>query len=228
MFSQNTLDFLFENRLHDSKEWFSEHKADYIKYVTEPFGELVLELAPTMNKIDPLIICDPKKLSRIYLDARRSKGAVFRDSMWFTFARAREDAYDGHPGFWMSISPRGMNYGCGYYCADGEIKDAIRKMILADDPVFTAAQKALAGQRRFKQYGELYKRRHYPEASPEKADWLERREYGVGYFTESREEMFAPELAKTVSREFLKIAPLYDFLVKAKTQSDALHESARR
>lgn len=228
MFTQNTLDFLFENRLHDSKEWFAEHKADYNRYVTEPFKDLVLEIAPTMEKIDPLIICDPKKLSRIYLDARRSKGAIFRDSMWFTFARAREDAYDGHSGYWIEISPRGMNYGCGYYSANGEIKDEIRKMILADDPAFISAQKAIAGQRRFKQYGELYKKRHYPDATPEKADWLERRDYGVGYFTDNTEEIFAEDLGKRVSREFLKIAPLYDFLTKAKVQADALRESGRR
>lgn len=228
MFTQHTLDFLFENKLHDSKEWFSQHKQEYTKYVTEPFREIVLELAPTMAKIDSLIICDPKKLSRIYLDARRSRGAVFRDEMWFTFSRPREDAYDGHPGYWLAISPRGMSCGCGYYSADGAIKEQLRQMILADDPAFAAAAQAVAGQRRFAQYGELYKRRRYPEASPEKADWLERREYGVGFYTDDRDFMFAPDLAKRLSRDFLRIAPLYDFLLKAKAQAEGLEESGRR
>lgn len=228
MFTQQTLDFLFENKLHDSKEWFAQHREDYARYVTEPFRKIVLELAPTMTKIDSLIISDPKKLSRIYLDARRAKGAVFRDEMWFTFARAREDAYDGHPGYWLAISPRGMSCGCGYYCADGAVKEQIRRMILNDDPAFKAAAQAVAGQRRYAQYGELYKRRHYPDASPEKADWLERREYGVGYYTDDGKEMFAPDLAKKLSRDFLRLAPLYDFLLKAKAQADGVEESGRR
>ncbi len=37
-FTQGTIDFLFENRLHDSREWFGEHKQDYKALVTEPLG----------------------------------------------------------------------------------------------------------------------------------------------------------------------------------------------
>ena len=32
-FSPQTLDFLVENRLHDSRDWFKEHKEDYKKLV---------------------------------------------------------------------------------------------------------------------------------------------------------------------------------------------------
>ena len=138
-FSQQTIDFLFENRLHDSKPWFLEHKGEFERFVKEPFIELINALAPTMAKIDPLIICDPKKLSRIYCDARYAKESIFREEMWYTFSRPRESAYDGHPGYWFAISPAGINYGCGYYCADGSIKQAIRDMILQDDPAFKAA-----------------------------------------------------------------------------------------
>ena len=63
-FTQGTIDFLFENRLHDSREWFGEHKQDYRELVVEPLGELVTELAPVMAKIDKLIICDPKNIPR--------------------------------------------------------------------------------------------------------------------------------------------------------------------
>ena len=33
LFTKQTLDFLFENRLHDSKAWFEEHKEDYNRLV---------------------------------------------------------------------------------------------------------------------------------------------------------------------------------------------------
>ena len=115
-FTQGTIDFLFENRLHDSREWFGEHKQDgrsingIILYYhsaesflyaavravvaaavtysarsnrTEPLGELVTELAPIMAKIDKMIICDPKRISRIYRDARYAKDSVFRDEVWY-------------------------------------------------------------------------------------------------------------------------------------------------
>ena len=35
-FSQKTLDFLFENRLHDSREWFAQHKKEYQELVIQP------------------------------------------------------------------------------------------------------------------------------------------------------------------------------------------------
>ncbi len=214
-FTQQTIDFLFENRLHDSKPWFLEHKQDYERFVKQPFIEFVNALAPTMAKIDPLIITDPKKLSRIYCDARYAKESVFRDEVWYTFARARENAYDGHPGFWFAISPGGISFGCGYYCADGRIKEAIRSMIISDDPAFTAAFAAVSGQKVFTQYGGLYKKNRFPDQPPEKCDWLNRKDYGVMFRSNSPRTMFSEGLARRVARDFLTIAPLYGFFLRA-------------
>ena len=54
-FSQQSVDFLFENRLHDSREWFRDHKQTYAEQVTEPMKQLILDVAPAVLKIDPLI-----------------------------------------------------------------------------------------------------------------------------------------------------------------------------
>lgn len=218
-FSQQTIDFLFENRLHDSKTWFNEHKNDYIAFVKEPFTELINALAPTMMKIDREIICDPKKLSRIYCDARYAKESIFRDEVWYTFSRPRADAYAGHPGFWFAISPSGISYGCGYYCADSAVKEAIRGMILADDESFKAAYMAVEGQRVFTQYGEMYKKNRFPDQPSEKCNWLNRKNYGVMYQTNDPEVMFSDALARRVARDLKKIAPLYDFFVRAEQLS---------
>ena len=90
-FSEKTLEFIFENHANDSKEWFKAHKDDFEQYVKEPFREFVSALTPTMLKIDDEFICDPKRLSRIYRDARYSKGkSIFRDYMWYSFGRKKE------------------------------------------------------------------------------------------------------------------------------------------
>ena len=47
-FSQATLDFLFQNRLKNSQEWFHEHKAEYRQLVIAPLCELVARLTPAM------------------------------------------------------------------------------------------------------------------------------------------------------------------------------------
>ena len=214
-FTQKSLDFLFENRLHDSKEWFAQHKQEYKTYVIEPFSELINELAPTMMGIDKLIICDPKRISRIYRDARYARDSVFRDSVWYTFARQRTSAYDEHAGFYFSIGAGMIGYGCGYYCADSGVRDAVRAMILSDDVSYKAAFSAVGELPHFSQYGELYKKNHFPDQPPEKCDWLNRREFGFSFQSGDAELMFSRELAKRVAEDFERLAPLYDFYIKA-------------
>ena len=218
-FTQKAIDFLFENRLHDSRDWFREHKADYQQYVIEPLSELVLKAADVMHDIDPTMLCDPKKISRIYCDARYSKTAVFRDTVWYTFSRPRESAYDGHPGFYFSIGAGGISYGCGYYCATGAIKTAARELILADDPSFIAAEEAFSSQSRFQMYGDVYKRSKYPDQPAEKQLWLNRKEFGVCYDTNDPKEMFSPSLFDRVCEDYSTLAPLYDFYIRAEQRA---------
>ena len=47
-FSAKTLDFLFMNKLHNDKVWFSEHRDEYEENVLKPMRELVDELAPAL------------------------------------------------------------------------------------------------------------------------------------------------------------------------------------
>ena len=49
-FSQQSVDFLFENRLHDSREWFRDHKQTYAEQVTEPMKQLILDVAPAEDR----------------------------------------------------------------------------------------------------------------------------------------------------------------------------------
>ena len=52
-FTEETLSFLMENHIMDSREWFHEHKAEYEEYVVRPMAELFELIAPAMLKIDP-------------------------------------------------------------------------------------------------------------------------------------------------------------------------------
>ncbi len=214
-FTQKTIDFLFENRLHDSRDWFTQHKQDYAEYVIKPLTELIDAVTPAMRRIDAEIICDPKKISRIYRDARYAHDSVFRDMVWYTFARKREDVYEGHPGFYFAVGVSGIEYGCGYYNASADVKNAACAMILSDDPSYIAARETYDKQRTFEMYGELYKKNRFPDAPPEKLPWLNRKALGVDYSTNDPKVMFSEGLAKKVSRDLLKIAPLYDFYMKA-------------
>jgi uncharacterized protein (TIGR02453 family) len=108
MFTQKTLDFLSENRFMNSKEWFSEHKEEYSKYVIQPLAELAAALAPTLSAIDSQIITEPKvdkTISRIYRDVRFSKDKLlYREEMWLSVKRDKK-AFPGYPEFFFVVSP---------------------------------------------------------------------------------------------------------------------------
>lgn len=91
LFSEEAIGFLFENHTRDSKDWFKEHKADYHRLIEEPFAELITALTPIMNDIDSRIVCNPKKISRLYKDARYNKGGpIFRESVWCSLKCQRD------------------------------------------------------------------------------------------------------------------------------------------
>ena len=90
-FTRSTLRFLSQIRSHNDREWFEAHRHDYQTHLLEPFQRLVVDLAPCMEDIDPLLELRPavgKTISRIYRDTRFSSDkSPFRNRMWITFKR---------------------------------------------------------------------------------------------------------------------------------------------
>ena len=212
-FSPSTLDFLFENRLNDSKSWFNEHRDDYNNYVAKPFKEFTEALTPAMQNIDSLI--SHVRVSRIYRDARYARGkSIFRENMWCTFSRTH-DLYKSLPSFYFEISGNGFDYGCGYYIAATESMNDLRSLILNDSPYFTAALEAFEAQSTFELYGDMYKRDRYPAESDIKKNWLNRKTIGISARSKDWELLFSDRLADKIAADFESIAPIYDLILKA-------------
>lgn len=217
-FTQQAVDFLFENRMHDSREWFKAHKGDYQAFVIEPLTRLIGDVAPTIAKIDPMIAVDPKHISRLYRDARYAKDSVFRDHVWYTFGRTR-DRYMGFPGFYFSIGAAGISYGCGYYCAGPKTMQAMRELVLEGGKSYQKAQRAYSTQSVFEMFGEPYKRSKYPNESPEKQNWLNRKGFGMSFDSNDPAVMFSDGLSQRVAADFLAIKPVYDFMLAAEERA---------
>lgn len=217
-FSEKTLDFLFLNKLHDSREWFNERREEYETFVMEPMRKLVSDLAPVMMEIDPLLICEPKvnkSISRIFRDTRFSKDkSIFRDTFWCTFMRDKK-LYHGMPGYFFELSPRGFRYGCGFYQARPEAVETIRNMILAGNPDFKKAEKCIIKNSKFAMMGESYKRSKYPEAPENLRKWLDLKNHGVICDSTDFELLFSENLVFELAGDFKSLKPYYDFLLKA-------------
>ena len=106
--TDEALDFLFINRINNSREFYQQHKSQYRALVVEPLAELVERLAPAVLSIDDQIDCTPKIgkcISRIHRDTRFSYDkSLYRDTAWIGFMRIKK-LYNGLPGFFFEISP---------------------------------------------------------------------------------------------------------------------------
>lgn len=222
-FSEKTQNFLFENAMHDSKAWYNEHKDDYIKYVAEPFAEFVKALTPTMLEIDPRILCNPKKTSRLYRDSRFSQGkSIFRDDVWYSFRRHREP-FEAIPEFFFDVSANSFCYGCGYYAISKPTLEVVREMILADDAFFKKALKAYENQDTFTLEGDLYKRNHYPEQSERLCNWLNRKSLYFFCGNKPNSEYFRADMAERIAADFKQISPVYLFFCEAERRAALRH-----
>ncbi|MFR6023721.1 MAG: DUF2461 domain-containing protein [Oscillospiraceae bacterium] len=215
-FSEATLDFMALNRVMNSREWFHEHRDEYLSLVVEPIAELVEDMAPEMWKIDPSLIIIPKvgkSISRIWRDTRRGPELpIYRDVMWITLLRAK---YEGYPSFWFEFSPRRLRWGCGWYQTDPAIMDCIRGMILSHDPDWRAALAAFEAQKVFRLDDERYKRSRHPDAPENERAWLDQKSLCLTHEETKLDRLYSDKLAAALTRDFRRIAPVYEFFLKA-------------
>src|SRR5512144_2755782 len=68
--------FLTELRLHNDRDWFERNRERYVRDVRDPMLRFIAELAPTLRKIAPRRVVDPRpaggSLFRIHRDTRFS------------------------------------------------------------------------------------------------------------------------------------------------------------
>ena len=219
-FSADTMDFLFENKLHDSREWFAEHRDRYVKYVREPLMQLAEKLGPPLLDIDPLLIIEPKRtLSRVNRDTRFTKDkSLYRDVIWCCFGRDKKESWE-RPCFFFEASPRGWRYGVGAYWNSPGAMDNLRRLALADAPQFRAMRDALDSQSVFGLEGDRYKRPKCPEAPQELRRFLDLKNIDFIHNSLDEQLLYSPALDETVTRDFKLLAPMYELLLEISTDA---------
>ncbi len=213
-FSEESLRFLHENNKRNSREWFADHKGEYEEHVKEPMLELAEALVPTLVSVDPLLILEPKRaVCRIWRDTRFSRDkTLYKRASWFVFQRSKGMI---HPVWFFEFTPDFHHYGCGYYSTPPKVMERVRELVLAGDRRYLEAQKALDSLRGFSLEGERYKRPRYPDAPEKQREWLERRSVTALHYSTDTKPLFSKNLARTLEKAFVKLAPVYTFLIHA-------------
>ena len=105
-FTPETFDFLWGIRMNNNRDWFMQHKQQYIDTLYEPMKALGRELfEPFVEKPGNLL-----KVSRIYRDARLHHPDPYKESLWICI-RQDVDWWAENPCLYFEVSPEGASYG---------------------------------------------------------------------------------------------------------------------
>ena len=218
LFTPQTLEFLFENRLNDSRTWFLEHHRQYEQLVLRPLRDLSQALSPAALAIDPEVVSQPqvgKTISRIRRDTRFSKDkSLYRDNMWIIFKRDKMHSAEV-PGLYFEMDEGFELSADGFYHCPTTVMNAVREMVSQNSTSYQKAQNALRRQKVFHLEGECYKRPRFLDQPEDKRQWLERRNLCLVAASDDAQLLFSDRLADTVAEHLSLLKPVYHFLLEA-------------
>jgi uncharacterized protein (TIGR02453 family) len=220
-FTPQMLDFLAENHIRNSKEWYESHKKEYRELVVQPYYELVEQMTPTMTAIDPLFVTQPSRcLSRVRRDTRYTKNKdLYRDHAWIVFRHAKK-RLGSALSYYFGVDQDSWSYGVGYYDIPRDVLAECQDMILKEDLYFRNAFQAIENSE-FLLEGEQYKRVKYPDAPQQYQDWLNRKQLSVCFISDDFDLLFEGKFYDKMIIDIQKMQPFYAFLQKAEERAQA-------
>jgi uncharacterized protein (TIGR02453 family) len=152
-FGQEYIDFFRGLSRNNRRDWFLAHKAEYERYVKQPFHDFVAELIEQIAARDPSVAIDPKDaIFRIARDTRFSKDKTPYKT-WMAAVIKRGGRNDTrYPGIFFQFGADRVDIGGGIYQPDKRALAKIRQAIASDG---AALARALKGKSFKEVFGEL-------------------------------------------------------------------------
>ena len=206
-FTPETVDFLWGIRMNNNREWFTEHKKDYVDKLYEPMKALGKELfAPFMERTGDLL-----KVSRIYRDARMHHPLPYKESLWICI---RKDVawWAENPCLYFEINPEGVHYGFFFYKPKLTVLEEMRKDWAGRTKEFLKLIRDTEKATGVPVTAKCYKRPPKPAPNEELAPFFAWKEQFACVVEEPfSEAVFGPALAQRVKDFLTKLIPLYDY-----------------
>ena len=205
-FSPESVDFLWGIRLNNNREWFLEHKKDYVNFLYEPMKALGKDLfEPFLERSGDLC-----KVSRIYRDARLHHPLPYKESLWICI---RQDVpwWGDSPCLYFEINPEGVDYGFFLWQPKPAMMEVFRRDIAARPVQFLDMIKKVEEAAGVGVSAQCYKRPK-PCDDPELAPYFAwKGQIGCVRHEDFGPDTFGPELKDRVARFFRAALPLYDY-----------------
>lgn len=214
-FPEETIRFFLDLRFHNNTSFFKEHEDDYRAYVKEPFSAFVEAMAPTARLISEDMETRPAKcLARIRRDTRFTKDkSPFRDHMWLLLRRAGEPR-ETAVMYWFELSPEAAEWGVGFWSYNRPAMDALRRRMRQNpQEICDILKRCGIPDESLQIYGDRYKRMPLPPGLPKELEALyPAKEIYVKRVGTPLSLCYTSELVEIVSRDYLRLKPLYGLL----------------
>ena len=208
-YSPEIVDFLWGIRLNNNREWFMEHKKEYVDYLYEPtkaLGAAVFE--PFLDKSGTLL-----KVSRIYRDARLHYPVPYKESLWICI-RQDVEWWAENCCLYFEINPEGIHYGFFFWRPRPSVMQEFRNYIAAKPEEFLSMVASVEESLGQKITADCYKRAK-PTDDPRLEPYFAwKSNIACNRHEEFSEATFGPELADRVRDYFEKLMPLYYFFTR--------------
>ena len=206
-YSPETVDFLWGIRLNNNREWFTQHKKDYVNYLYEPTKALGKDLFDLVGDKPGTVV----KVSRIYRDARMHHPLPYKESLWICI-RQNVQWWAENPCLYFEINPDRIHYGFFYWHVRPAVMEEIRKHIAANPDDFLKMIRKVEKATGLKVTAdELYKRPKIAD-NPKLAPYFAwKGQIGCVAEESFSPETFGPELGERVKKRLRDLMPLYDY-----------------
>ncbi len=205
-FSPETVDFLWGIRLNNNREWFLEHKKDYVNRLYEPMKALGADLFQPFVDMPGNVL----KVSRIYRDARMHPPEPYKESLWICI-RQDVEWWGENPCLYFEINPEGVDYGFFIWRPRTATMEDFRRRIAAKPDEFLTMLRSVENAVGQGVTAECYKRPK-PCENPDLLPYYAWREQiGCTRHEDFSEATFGPALGQRVLDFFQKLIPLYDY-----------------
>lgn len=208
-FPKEYIDFLWELRMNNNTEWFSENRDRYNNLLKAPMKLFAEEAADMLNSMGMGETFFPS-ISRANRDIRFSKDkSPYKDRMWTVFNYG-EGRWQEKCCFYFEIAPEGWCADMGFYDAKSEYMARYRKKLTADTAGLARLNKKMKGQKIFHPDVKMYKKKFAPEGTPkELKEWYQYRNLAFSSDYKIDESLFERSLLDEVRKGFEFLKPFF-------------------
>ena len=210
-FTPETIDFLWGIRMNNNRDWFLEHKKQYVETLYEPMKALGKELfQPFLDKPGNIL-----KVSRIYRDQRMKPTEPYKESLWICI-RQDVEWWGENPCLFLEVNPEGVSMGFFIWQPKSATMKQFREYISAKPREFLELIRSTEAATGLPITAACYKR-PFPCENPDLEPFFAwKGQIGCTIDIAPGEEMFGPALKDKAADLFSKLTPLYDYFNRFK------------